>query len=42
MESPGFWNYLRVRGEYFLELRVFTGLLELPPRARRIREIQAG
>ena len=30
-------NYLRVRGEYLLRLRVIHNLAELPPRARRIR-----
>ena len=36
-QFPDWWNYLRVRGEYFrMFLRVFVGK-ELPPRARRIR-----
>ena len=30
------WNYLRVRGEYFLHLEVAVEGKELPPRARRI------
>ena len=32
-----FWNYLRVRGEYFSTGHTKQCLLELPPRARRIR-----
>ena len=31
------WNYLRVRGEYLRLIRKTRFLLELPPRARRIR-----
>ena len=31
------WNYLRVRGEYTTNARGKLTLLELPPRARRIR-----
>ena len=30
------WNYLRVRGEYRLGVRIVWDNLELPPRARRI------
>ena len=30
------WNYLRVRGEYFLSEAIKEGREELPPRARRI------
>ena len=33
-ENP--WNYLRVRGEYDRHVDIATGLVELPPRARRI------
>ena len=32
------WNYLRVRGEYRIPPQLRTLRLELPPRARRIRE----
>ena len=32
----GFWNYLRVRGEYPCIIHRIIELLELPPRARRI------
>ena len=32
----GFWNYLRVRGEYDQRGRGSMGVMELPPRARRI------
>ena len=35
------WNYLRVRGEYWLWYSVPTDTIELPPRARRIREVTA-
>ncbi len=35
----GRWNYLRVRGEYAKELTSLTKMMELPPRARRIRII---
>ena len=37
--TPGavFWNYLRVRGEYFFRCGTRPGFQELPPRARRIR-----
>ena len=31
------WNYLRVRGEYLLQLSGMGTVGELPPRARRIR-----
>ena len=31
------WNYLRVRGEYMLQIRVRVVDKELPPRARRIQ-----
>ena len=31
------WNYLRVRGEYGILTAVTIDVLELPPRARRIR-----
>ena len=31
------WNYLRVRGEYQKSRMIFCKILELPPRARRIR-----
>ena len=34
--SP-WWNYLRVRGEYFAGVSIPPGASELPPRARRIR-----
>ena len=30
-------NYLRVRGEYLIDGRIWVTLSELPPRARRIR-----
>ena len=30
------WNYLRVRGEYFLPAVLICTVAELPPRARRI------
>ena len=30
------WNYLRVRGEYAVQLREAREIMELPPRARRI------
>ena len=33
----GGWNYLRVRGEYRSAKTDTSGLMELPPRARRIR-----
>ena len=32
------WNYLRVRGEYCVALSRVNPTLELPPRARRIRD----
>ena len=35
----GSWNYLRVRGEYHYQRWSLPWLLELPPRARRIRYI---
>ena len=35
-------NYLRVRGEYHETLDSIKGRLELPPRARRIREVGLG
>ena len=35
--TPKFWNYLRVRGEYLQERMEDAQILELPPRARRIR-----
>ena len=31
------WNYLRVRGEYILDMTCGARLMELPPRTRRIR-----
>ena len=31
------WNYLRVRGEYFVQFSEPHPQVELPPRARRIR-----
>ena len=31
------WNYLRVRGEYFMAAKSLPRVVELPPRARRIR-----
>ena len=34
--SPPSWNYLRVRGEYFVEVAFNANSTELPPRARRI------
>ena len=35
--SPlGRWNYLRVRGEYYIPVRDAPRISELPPRARRI------
>ena len=33
------WNYLRVRGEYYLAVLLLV-VLELPPRARRIRFVR--
>ena len=33
------WNYLRVRGEYSQPLLIASPIMELPPRARRIRII---
>ena len=30
------WNYLRVRGEYILDMTCGARLMELPPRTRRI------
>ena len=33
-----FWNYLRVRGEYWGSAAELHKALELPPRARRIRD----
>ena len=36
--STGWWNYLRVRGEYAAILRKAWLSTELPPRARRIRD----
>ena len=41
----GFWNYLRVRGEYSVPEASWPLLRELPPRARRIRsffDVEAG
>ena len=38
-ESCG-WNYLRVRGEYWILGLGRLGYQELPPRARRIREYE--
>ena len=32
------WNYLRVRGEYVSIEEVRFGMMELPPRARRIQD----
>ena len=32
------WNYLRVRGEYHVRVLGPKGSMELPPRARRIRQ----
>ena len=34
--EPFAWNYLRVRGEYDQQGLVHRGVMELPPRARRI------
>ena len=34
---PAHRNYLRVRGEYIINIVTFLSILELPPRARRIR-----
>ena len=36
LRRAGNWNYLRVRGEYLRGRVTLTGVLELPPRARRI------
>ena len=36
------WNYLRVRGEYFWREELVSHTMELPPRARRIREGEGG
>ena len=33
---PGYRNYLRVRGEYLMNIQTHPHFLELPPRARRI------
>ena len=33
-------NYLRVRGEYYLAVLLLLVVLELPPRARRIRFVR--
>ena len=38
LQSPDPWNYLRVRGEYGFVVRKGRKHVELPPRARRIRE----
>ena len=38
--GSGMWNYLRVRGEYRKWLTAKSSISELPPRARRIREIR--
>ena len=35
--GAGSWNYLRVRGEYTCTKPAVILLMELPPRARRIR-----
>ena len=35
------WNYLRVRGEYRSQMNTSPAFRELPPRARRIREISS-
>ena len=35
--EPGWWNYLRVRGEYRTKAHNMAKRTELPPRARRIR-----
>ena len=37
-ELKDIWNYLRVRGEYLRWWAFWLLLLELPPRARRIRQ----
>ena len=34
------WNYLRVRGEYRTGATSYGGVLELPPRARRILRVE--
>ena len=39
---PAAWNYLRVRGEYYLDLIMGTSFAELPPRARRIQPLDPG
>ena len=36
----GFWNYLRVRGEYVSQAKSCVSFWELPPRARRILQIK--
>ena len=36
---PSNRNYLRVRGEYDQQGLVHRGVMELPPRARRIRSL---
>ena len=38
---PPRWNYLRVRGEYEFTPSSLVTSTELPPRARRIREVRA-
>ena len=40
--AVGFWNYLRVRGEYGVKPSAQKLLAELPPRARRIRCVVGG
>ena len=37
--SERYWNYLRVRGEYFPSFRTTVPKRELPPRARRIPQL---
>ena len=39
LRLAAFWNYLRVRGEYPCALAPCGKILELPPRARRIRYV---
>ena len=38
-QLDSWWNYLRVRGEYLPPLSVAATGVELPPRARRIRQV---
>ena len=38
-QYPSCWNYLRVRGEYSAGTKEYDSNMELPPRARRIRQL---